>query len=426
MPMNSPRRRDAGAIVRSARLAKGLTLAELGRLTGYSSSQVSRYERGIAPLTDTAALRNFAAALSLPPQTFGLAPNVGGSANRPPLVAVRAVTDHASAVVLSDTTHASRADDTISRLADLVYGQKPTNAQPISLTDLRAETDQARGLLQAARYEQLTASLPRLIATATATRDAANDQDRQAVEALLADAYIAASAFMVKIDDHQLTWTTADRALQSAAASGDPLTLADAQRSVAVAMRRTGRPDRARSLLIDASDAIAPGYAATREQLSMYGTLLQVAAYTAAVDGDQEQANELITAAHATAVRLGGDANHRYTAFGPTTVSLYHVSIAQALGDNGTAIQHAKMVNPATIPTPERRGRYWIRVARAWHQWGKLDACYRSLLMAERVAPAEVRFRPVVRRIAHDLLRTARSGAMPGLRAFAERVGVLA
>jgi hypothetical protein len=43
---------DAGAIVRAARLAAGLTLAELGRRCGYSASQVSRYERGVQPLTD--------------------------------------------------------------------------------------------------------------------------------------------------------------------------------------------------------------------------------------------------------------------------------------------------------------------------------------------------------------------------------------
>lgn len=47
-----PNGRDAGAIVRAARLAAGLTLADLGRRCGYSASQVSRYERGIQPLTD--------------------------------------------------------------------------------------------------------------------------------------------------------------------------------------------------------------------------------------------------------------------------------------------------------------------------------------------------------------------------------------
>jgi transcriptional regulator with XRE-family HTH domain len=63
-----------GAVVRGARTAQGLTLAELGRRTGYSAAQVSRYERGLAPLTDIAVLRRFADALQIAPQILGLAP----------------------------------------------------------------------------------------------------------------------------------------------------------------------------------------------------------------------------------------------------------------------------------------------------------------------------------------------------------------
>ena len=63
-----------GAIVRSARRSRGLTLAQLGQKVGYSAAQVSRYERGIAPLTDVAVLRRFAAALAIPPHVFGLTP----------------------------------------------------------------------------------------------------------------------------------------------------------------------------------------------------------------------------------------------------------------------------------------------------------------------------------------------------------------
>jgi hypothetical protein len=84
------------------------------------------------------------------------------------------------------------------------------------------------------------------------------------------------------------------------------------------------------------------------------------------------------------------------------------VSIAQVLGDNGTAIEHARTVAPGAIPTAERRGRYSVDVARAYHQWGKPDRCYQALLAAEQAAPAEVRHRPPVHRMAEDLMRTDR------------------
>ena len=111
---------------------------------------------------------------------------------------------------------------------------------------------------------------------------------------LLADAYITAASFMVKLNDDPLAWTTADRALQAAEAGDDPLTLAEARRAVATVLRRTGRPAQARDLLLSAASAIEPGHRPTPGQLSMYGTLLEVAAYTAAVDGNRHAAAEYI------------------------------------------------------------------------------------------------------------------------------------
>ena len=66
--------RRLGAVVGRIRAARGMTLAELGKLTGYSAGQVSRFERGIVPLTDIAVLGRFATALEIAPETLGLAP----------------------------------------------------------------------------------------------------------------------------------------------------------------------------------------------------------------------------------------------------------------------------------------------------------------------------------------------------------------
>jgi transcriptional regulator with XRE-family HTH domain len=79
----TPPGRHFGAVVRGARAAQGVTLAELGRRTGYSPAQVSRYERGLASLTDITVLRRFAAALDISPRILGLAPG-GVPGQRPP------------------------------------------------------------------------------------------------------------------------------------------------------------------------------------------------------------------------------------------------------------------------------------------------------------------------------------------------------
>ena len=72
----------AGAIVREARLRSGLTLADLGRACGYSASQISRYERGVQPLTDVTLLRLFADDLAIPPNLLGLADRRDALASR--------------------------------------------------------------------------------------------------------------------------------------------------------------------------------------------------------------------------------------------------------------------------------------------------------------------------------------------------------
>ena len=443
---------DAGAIVRAARLAAGLTLAELGRRCGYSASQVSRYERSVQSLTDITLLHRFSQVLAIPPQAFGLTPSGGSRAGRHAvpkdddprarwpkvsrepqwedgedpvrrreLLAGAAGLVGAATFGLSSVGHGRTLADPGAGLEEMLY-HSTANAKPVPLTALRTAVTKIRADFQNARYDRMGASLPVLIATAAATRDHADSHERATASTLLADAYITAASFMVKLNDDPLAWTTADRALQAAEAGDDPLTLAEARRAVATVLRRTGRPAQARDLLISAASAIEPGHRPTPDQLSMYGTLLEVAAYTAAVDGNRQAAAEYIGEAAATAARLGSDANHRFTAFGPSGVILYQVSVAQVLGDSGTAIQYAGKLRPAVITTAERQGRYWVDVARAYHQWGKPELCYRALLSAERAAPAEVSYRPPVHRMTKDLLRAGRS--LPGLRAFARRIDV--
>ena len=306
-------------------------------------------------------------------------------------------------------------------LTGVLYESGPPG-EPVPLPRLQAAVTAARADFQAARYRKLAAALPATIQTAVATRAAAAGDDPVA-HALLAEAYLVASNLLVKVNDDQLAWATADRAVQAAEHSGDPLLLADARRSLATVLRRTGRPTAGQRLVLATAKDIEPGQNPTPDQLSMYGMLLAVAAYTAAVDGARDTAHDLIGEAAAAAARLGYDGNHRYTAFGPTNVALYRISIAQVLGDNGTAVEHAKTIRTAAIPTPERSGRYWIDLARAYHQWGKPQQCYQALLHAERAAPDDVRYRPPVHRMVENLLRADRRRTLTDLPAFARRIG---
>jgi len=144
------------------------------------------------------------------------------------------------------------------------------------------------------------------------------------------------------------------------------------------------------------------------------------------VDGDRGTARTLIGEAVEAANTLGTDGNHRFTAFGPTGVGLYQISIARVLGDYGTAVEAARRIKPAGIPLAERRARYWSDVARSFHEWNKPAQCYRALLAAEQASPDEVRYRKPIQQITTDLLQQSTAHTLPGLRAFAARNGTLA
>lgn len=304
----------------------------------------------------------------------------------------------------------------VARLESIVH-QRPQASATMAADRVREGMLAAKADFQASRYRQLAERLPALLATATT--DASTDS------AVIAELYNTATHILIKLEVGGSGWLTAERALSAGRASGDPSVIANVTRNAATLYRRAGRYDLAEGLALDAADQLPISRPrATAEHLSLYGMLLCNAAYAAAQAGDRSRAAELLNHADQTAARLGGDHNAYWTAFGPTNVISHRISAAFALGDAGTAIAHAASVSPGAIRIPERLSRYWVDVARAYHQWGKIGRCYQALLTAERHAPEEVRSRPVVRTLAAGLLSAPRQADMSGLREFATRVGV--
>jgi hypothetical protein len=149
-------------------------------------------------------------------------------------------------------------------------------------------------------------------------------------------------------------------------------------------------------------------------------------AMAAAYQGDPVTSRALLNEASSTARRLGTDANHYFTAFGPTNVGVHRVSAAVALGEAAAAIQHAKAVRPVQLPVVERRAQYLVDLARGHGQSGGDEQALRALLTAEQLAPEEVRYQPAARALVAHLLHRERSGRQQELRALAERVGAVA
>lgn len=268
------------------------------------------------------------------------------------------------------------------------------------------------------RYQRLAVVLPRLIAAGYCLADG----DERA-EALLAGIYTLTTRVLIKLDDRELGWMTADRASVLAARGRDPLAAAEAARNLAVLARKAGWNDRAASIALAA--ASAPGLTGDDPCLAAErGLLIQSAAYSAARAGDRDGMRELTDEAAAIAAGFGDRVMLRDHGggFTPATVGLHRISAENYAGDPAAAIAASKRIPPASLPTTERRARYWTDTARAYGTWGRRADCVDALLAAEHEAPEETRSRPAVRDLVSGTLVTGRTS--PELRGLAARCGI--
>lgn len=231
---------QVGAVIRVGRIARGLTLVELGRLVGYSASTISRIETGRRKLTDITQLRLFASALDIRTAAFGLADDPRTAPI--PTAAVGAAPAHGSmlAATVSETVHEG-GDDAMRRrqaLAGLlgitgaVLTPRPTASRsatraefaqliagvgdhPSALTEPRIafqRVSAAQAIFRDCHYDQLAATLPRLISTLEAgVKETTSVATREQLSAAVAAAYSLASDLCGKLDDYGLVWVTAER-----------------------------------------------------------------------------------------------------------------------------------------------------------------------------------------------------------------------
>ncbi|MER5969512.1 helix-turn-helix transcriptional regulator [Streptomyces sp. NPDC002055] len=437
-----------GELVRKTRRTQSMTLEHLGRLTGYSAAQVSRYERGVCPMS-VPVLRRFGAALDIPPQALGLAaaplaqhgqstgpyprlpaPTLGrlgredgeDPVRRRKLLANLAATAAAAAgapfvgAAPAESEELRLGDTMVAGLRDamLGLGRRPADPSP---EQLAAELSRAIVDFNGCDYSSLSVRLPRLI---RAAHQATSGTEQHL---LLAQGYLLATRVLIKLDEPQLGWMAADRARQLADAGGDPLSGAEAARQLAVLARKAGWHDQSLVLALNAADdpALHHGGKAGDAQR---GLLIQCAAYTVAHMRDQSGMRELTDQAAAIAAQLGSTQlrGHR-GGFSPATVQLHLISAENSAGDPSAALAAAAALAPQALPSVERQALYYTDKASAYARWGRREECIDMLLAAEYHAAEETHARPAVRAIIHGLLVSGRT--TPQLRGLAARTGVL-
>jgi transcriptional regulator with XRE-family HTH domain len=279
---------------------------------------------------------------------------------------------------------------------------------PPLLRDLEREVGQVWVAYQNSRYGSLARRLPYLIHDCQAATRSWDGADAQRAHALSAYVHQVATLLLTKLGEADLAWIAASRGLVTANAGNDPVVVGSLSRAAAHALVSIGEYQQAQGLVSTMAQHLQPLLTRpTPQLLSVYGSLHLVGALAAARDDNRTTATTHLAEGQAAARQLGGDANHVWTAFGPTNVKIHEVSAAMELGDVQRAVDLAPTVDTSGMPV-ERRVRHAIETARAYARWNRIDEALDALLTAERIGPDQVRYHRLSRMLVRRILSRPR------------------
>ncbi len=147
--------------------------------------------------------------------------------------------------------------------------------------------------------------------------------------------------------------------------------------------------------------------------LSILGMLHLRTAIAAAHRQDRGTTTDLLRQATDEAARLGADANHWQTSFGPTNVELHRIATSLNLQDVSWVVAHGADVDSSGPPT-ERSVAHKVDLARANSMMARDDDALTYLLDAEQAAPQLVRHSATVREAVKSMFRRGRATAGHG------------
>ncbi|MGH3243972.1 MAG: helix-turn-helix domain-containing protein [Spirillospora sp.] len=232
---------------------------------------------------------------------------------------------------------------------------------------------------------------------------ARQDDERRTANALLSDVYALVQHELVWAAEPELIWVVADRSVAAAHTADQPIALAGAAWTLAIVQRSMGDLDGALDIVIEAVGLLKPRLEDGPTELqALYGALHLHAATTSARDGREGDALRYLDEARAVAGRLPLGYHHPWTQFGTSNVAVHEVSVRADLSKSSAAREQAQRIDPATIPSLERRARLMVETARTYHQRRDHSAALDWLERAYPVCNDSVHYSPEARQIASD------------------------
>ncbi|NDL60190.1 helix-turn-helix domain-containing protein [Phytoactinopolyspora mesophila] len=309
------------------------------------------------------------------------------------------------------------------RLAALGYNHMAAEPVAVPLAEREAAVREAELDYQAANYEAVAWKLPGLIKAASVAGDASRSMQESC-----SSTYAVAAKLLTKVGEAELAWVCADRAATAAMVADSTSAKSAAAYQLVGAMLAAGEKEPAECLAVRTAERLTASRRTLDEPelLSRTGALWLISAVIAARRGDLVETDQRLAQAESLGERLGRNANHGWTAFGPTNVVIHRLSAAMEVGDPRKVLRLADSLDPETLPVGLRGRRAQVHLNLAWAhaQLRNDDAAVVQLQALDRTAPELLRFNGVSTNVIRELLRRERHGRIAALRPIARRAGV--
>ncbi|MER5636054.1 helix-turn-helix transcriptional regulator [Kitasatospora sp. NPDC002227] len=397
-----------GERVRYHRERRGMTRPVLAGLVGRTPDWLKKIENGDRQLRNVGMLARLAQVLRLD--------DIGALTGTPGAVPVGpwGKLSHASVPALREAIHAS--------------AYRRPNDLPTTLDELAGRVRQTWTLWHSSAHQrtEVGALLPELLLTCHATARGREGAERRQAYRIIAEAYALAQQYAAHTSEPELYWLTVDRARMAAEEADDPVMLAASAWISANGLAASGHTDECLRLVEDAAESLRPMLEEGSESLrGVFGSLALKAAVTFAQDGRDGDAWRWWDEADRTAKQAPAYW-HPWTAFGVGNVAVHAVTIGVELHTPGAALRRVADVDPATVPSVERRSRLYIDAARSEYSRHEPAGALHYLKKAYETSPEGVRYVPAGRSLVVELTRTATGPLRADAVELAESVGVAA
>lgn len=360
------------------RKARNLSQEQLAVAAGVAVDTIARIERAERQTTRPSTVNKLAAALAVTPATLhGILPPARNT----------------DAPGVADLRQAITATEEIPGLGDFTDTAEIASPAELTVTAHRAWRAYVDG-----DHTELLQVLPALLIDARRLAHATQDDERAVACRVLSTTYRLGAGLAGRFGLDDLAWTAAERALNAARESDAPdLETAISLRYLVWTLVRQGRTDDAERVAVTAAEQIEPRMLdRDPRRAGVFGNLLFNAATAASRSGNTERATDLLTVAHATAVRAGTDHATEAAIFGPRVAALQNVDHAVRTGDPETALRLAEQI-------PDTRGEvpaFWeaghrLMLAAATTELRDNRTALAHLAAARDIAPDWVRYQPL-------------------------------